>query len=141
MADGSLASPKGSPVHFKNIPEGEELCYIVIRHRNHLDVMSSVAKAMYAPEQTKYDFSISENQAMGTGQQREVVSGKFALRAGDFNGDGIISVSDYNLFKTQMSSLNQYLAGDADLDGNVLINDYNLYVPNASTIGIAEVRY
>ncbi|QQS28999.1 MAG: hypothetical protein IPM47_19530 [Sphingobacteriales bacterium] len=113
--------------------------YIVVRHRNHLAVISS--STIVFNNNPVYDFTTSAAQALGANQLIQVAFGKFALYAGDLNADGVITVSDFNLYTQQSSSVNQYLAADINLDKFVTVADFNLYLPNASLIGYNAVRY
>ena len=110
--------------------------HIALRFRNHLDVLSSASVPVVGGTTLTYDFTASPDAAMGTGQLALTPSG-YALLPGDYNGDGVISVADYNLFKTQMSSMNGYYESDGNMDGNVTVDDLNLYKPKASIIGFA----
>ncbi len=110
--------------------------YIVVRHRNHLDIMSTNPVSL--PSATAYDFTSSANQALA-GQQVDL-GGVFGLYAGDNNGDGIISVYDYNQYSDQTASIG-YLESDCTLDGNNTVADFNEYRPNADRIGVREIRY
>ena len=113
--------------------------YIVIRHRNHLAVMSSTSVIL--PNVAPYDFTVSAAKALGTTQQTEVQTGVFALYSGDFDSNGTLSVTDFNLYQTQSSLINQYVDADGNLDRNVTVTDFNLYQPNSSLIGVLEIRY
>ncbi len=137
LTDGSIIDPNDDGVTFLNATAGNY--FIVVRHRNHLAVISAAATAL--PNTNTYSFSGAASQAMGANQLKNIGTGIFALHAGDFNSDGIISVADYNLFTTQGSGLNSYFTTDANLDRNVTIADFNLYQPNASRIGVAQIRY
>ena len=88
-----------------------------------------------------YDFSLAPAQVQGTNQLKPVGGGQYALCAGDFNSDGVITYADFNYYFAESSALNQYVDSDCNLDGNTTIDDFNLYMPNASKIGVALVRY
>lgn len=118
---------------------GNENYYVVLRHRNHVDVMSSTAISL--PNNAPLDFSTTSNVQQGNNQLVEITPGVHALAAGDFNADGIINVFDFNEFTAQAASTNNYYSCDANLDGNVSIADFNAYMPNASHIGIGLIRY
>ena len=83
-----------------------------------------------------YDFSIADTQSYGNKQQKQLSDGAYALFAGDINGDGIISYSDFNLYLAQTGSINTYNDSDINLDANTSTFDFNLYLPNASYIGV-----
>ena len=137
----------GNIVDIDGVTNGTNICglesgteyYIVVRHRNHLAVMS--ADPITLPNVTTYDFSIALTQAAGTNQMKVMDDSLYALYAGDFNSDGVITVGDFNLFASEAGSINQYLDGDGNLDRAVSIADLNFYQPNISIIGITEIRY
>ena len=136
--DGVLTDLDGSEsIAFAGMAAGNYR--IIVRHRNHIDVLSATAVAL--PNAISYDFSIASNVSGGAVQLADVGGGKYALKAGDFDGNGVISVADYNIFKVQMSQMNGYFAADADLDGNVVVQDLNRHNANSSAIGVTEVRY
>ena len=68
-------------------------------------------------------------------------AGESAMRAGDFTSDGIITVTDYNFFKNQVSAIGEYLDSDCNFDGNVTVTDFNHFRPNISAIGLSQIRY
>ncbi|MGB1206390.1 MAG: carboxylesterase family protein [Chitinophagales bacterium] len=112
--------------------------HIIVRHRNHLDVMS---QAMMLPNAMPYDFTTAETQAFGNGQQGEMTNGTFAMWAGDINGNGAVTVADFNQYLLDLGHLNEYDDSDLNLNGNVTISDFNLYLENSSLIGISAIRY
>ncbi len=122
-----------------DLVEGQSY-YVVLRQRNHLDVMSAVPITV-ANGILEYDFTIDSLQAYGTGQLKEMDTGEFAMHGGDFNGDGVLSVSDFNLYVTQTSLINEYVTGDLNLDRTVSVTDFNYYLPNSSIIGTSAIRY
>lgn len=118
---------------------------IVVRSRQHLPVIS--ANAVQLPLLTTYSFAVAANIEGGTSQVRNVATSGlplYALIAGDFNANGVITIADYNKFTTQLNSsqtINMYNDADATFDGNVLVNDFNAYYANFSVIGVPAVRY
>ena len=140
LKDGRIVDVEAGSegVHFSSLNEGSSY-YLVIRHRNHLAIMS--ANPITLPNDDPYDFTIAATQAMGEGQQKEVASGIFALHAGDFDSNGTVTVSDFNLYQTQASLINMYVDGDSNLDKNVTVGDFNLYQGSISLIGVNQVRY
>lgn len=111
---------------------------LLIRTRNHLAVCS--ANDINIPQASLYDFTVLANVA-GIDQVVEVGEENFALYAGDFNSDGLVTVADFNDYLPDSLSVNQYVDADCNMDTNVTIADFNLYQPNASIIGIDIVRY
>lgn len=111
--------------------------YILVRHRNHLDVMSSVAVTL----EEGYDFSLASNQVAGLNQLEEVAENVFALKAGDVNGNGVVSIEDFSVYHRQIATLNEYRIGDLSMDGAVSVKDYNIYRKHAAILGVPIVRY
>ena len=137
LQNGDVVDVSGNPnLLFPNASTGTNY-HIVVRHRNHLDVMS--ANTMSLPN--TFDFTTAVGQSFGTQQQIDMGGGRHALYAGDHNSNGIISVDDYNDFVTQISQINIYKATDTNLDGTISVADFNVYRNNASVIGILQIRY
>lgn len=139
LNNGTVTDKGKDGVRFYNIPANSSY-YIVIRHRNHLAIMSSVPVPL--PNANPYNFATAASYVLGGGSQMVLMpDGNWAMRAGDFDANGVVTVADFNLYKAQSSLLNQYLDGDCNLDKTVSVADFNLYMPNSSTIGIAQIRY
>ncbi len=137
LTDGSIIDSGNDGVSFWNVASGNY--YIVVRHRNHLDVISSATVAL--PNSSTYSFSNAATQAMGTNQLKNMGTGIFALHSGDTNGDGVITVADFNLYMQQSSGINGYYSADFTLDRSVTVSDFNSYQPNASVLGVSQIRY
>ena len=137
----ALVEGESSGVYFWGL-DRDTPYHICLRHRNHLDVISS-GSIMFAThsEAMPYDFSSAANTAMGTNQQSDLGTGYFGLVAGDVDASGIVDVQDYNAYINDISLLNQYLDSDMNLDAAVTVGDFNAYFNNASIIGISLVRY
>lgn len=90
-ADGSVVDIDGvSPVGFPGIPLGTY--YIVVRHRNHLAIMSANPATINGAS-SLYDFTTSESQAYGTTPMATLSGGVFGMYAGDVNGNGTLKYS------------------------------------------------
>ncbi len=114
--------------------------FVIVRHRNHLAVMS--AQPVNLPNTTQYDFTSTVAATFGVQQTYNIVgSTVFAMRPGDIDANGLITVADYNQYEPQISAINVYQTGDLNLDRSVTVSDFNLYLPNSSFIGILQVRY
>ncbi len=125
-------------VHFQNIMAGQAY-YIIVRHRNHIGVASATPVTL--PNFTPYDFSQANLVMGGENQLAATFDGHRALFCGDADSNGIISVSDFNIFLLENASVNVYSDADFDLNANITIGDFNFYLPNASKIGATLVRY
>ena len=115
---------------------GNTSAYVVIRHKSHLSVLS----ASVVQPGGSFDFSSSVDQASGTAQQTlSQVTGKALLFAGDFDGNGLINNLDFNLWKQDGATINQYLS--VDVDGNGIVNnlDFNLWNANPSKVGVPAI--
>jgi len=87
-----------------------------------------------------YDFTNNINAAIGI-EQMVLQGGKYMMYSGDYDCNGIINNIDFNNWKTNGATLNQYL--NVDGDGNGIINnlDYNLWTRNRSKIGHPPLQY
>jgi PKD repeat protein len=133
---GSGASDAG--VHFDNLsPTG--MYYFVLRHRNHLAVITAAPQAV-GLSSAMINLSNPAN-VLGGAAQLAQIGGMYGLKAGDMNGNGVITVSDYNAFVLDVSDIGVYSNGDCNLDGNVITNDFNLFAPNSSAIAPSLIRY
>lgn len=84
--DGDVVDYDGtSPVRFVNTCPAD--FYIVIRHRNHLAVMTAQPQSLDGEPTGSIDFTSSSLPTWGTNAQR-VIGGVRAMWSGDGNGDG-----------------------------------------------------
>ena len=129
--NGELVGVDGS----LGIPVNTTTTYFSIHHKSHLAVMSAIAYSGGV-----YDFTNDLSQTMGNEQQIKQGS-HYMMYSGDFDCNGIINSLDFNKWKQNGASLNQYL--NVDGDANSIINslDYNLWTRNRSKIGHEPLRY
>jgi hypothetical protein len=122
-SDGSVVDLDGvSPVAFPNLAAGNY--YVVVRHRNHLAIMSANPVAL-SESSGLYDFSTAQNKAYGTEPMRGLGSGNtapFALYAGDATGDGQVNASDRSGVDNNLN-LTGFMNADVSLDGQVNATD------------------
>ncbi len=139
LSNGSIVNPNDQGgVVFRNLLAGQSY-YFVVRHRNHLDVLS--ATAIIASESVVYDFTIATTQAYGIEQQKQSGDGYALMYAGDYNQDGVIQNTDFDLWK-EAPAINQVFANtDGNLDGLVQLTDYDRWFTNKSKLGINEIRF
>jgi len=141
LNNGVIRNATGSAtdaVTFTGIASGSNY-FISVKHRNHVPVMS--ATPVQLPNATAYDFTASAAAAANTGQMVQVAAGKYALWAGDFDGNGVVSVHDFNYYTPQVNPALQYADGDLNLDGQVNSNDFDIYRNNCTKIGVTPIRY
>lgn len=113
--------------------------YFAVRARHHLAILSNAP--LDVSTNATYNLATPSMVFGGDSQVVDMGGGVYALHAGDWNSDGVITISDFNGYRIQLSSINQYLDGDFNLDGTVIISDFNLYRNNSSVIGVAPIRY
>lgn len=139
LNDGNIIGVNGETngVYFYNLTAGNSY-HIAIKTRNHLAVIS--ASEISLPNSNPYNFA-NANVIGGNEQMALVAPDIYALRAGDFDSNGIITIADYNFMQTEMSLINDYLTSDCNLDRTVTVADYNFYAFNTSVIGAPPIRY
>lgn len=133
---GALVDDDGinPQVIMEGVPDGTY--YIVVRHRNHIAVMSATPVPLNNGAAAMYDFTLAESQSwtMGPGGRAcvEVKPTVWGLWAGDINQDGIITTRDYVIWHSaNLSSESGYRVSDVDLNGSVADSDYALWDSNA----------
>lgn len=129
-------SAKG--VFFKRADKNNSY-YISIKSRNHLAVVSSNTIALN--NNPSYDFTTSASKALGNNQLAVLEPNVYGLYAADCNANGIISLSDFNLFKLNLSLINTYNSADFNLDGSINIADFNFFINNATKLSLPFLRY
>ena len=143
--DGMVTDVDGvSPVLFNNVASGNY--YVVIRHRNHLGVMTASPLALNSQSNSVVDFTSTSLATYGTNAQR-TFNGKRQMWAGDINKDGFIryngTANDKNAILSIVGMANPnviisgYNIGDANMDGKVKYNgarnDKNAILANIGT--------
>jgi len=108
-----------------------DVYYVVIKHRNHLETWSS-SPVSFSSDIINYDFTISSSQAYGN-NLAELIPGVWGIIGGDTDRSGFIDSDDMNIVDN-----NNYNSGylDADADGNGFVDsdDMNI-VDNNNYIG------
>lgn len=103
-----------------SLPSGSY--YVVVRHRNHLPIMSSVPVVLSPNSSTQYNFASSQGQAFSSFQlpmiQVATAPDVFAMVSGDENQDGIINATDRVNVRNASGAVG-YLSTDLSLDGIV----------------------
>jgi hypothetical protein len=108
--------------------------YIVIKHRNSVELWSSVPVS-FAGTTMDYNFSTSVSQAFGS-NMKDLGSGVFGMYAGDVNQDGIVDAGDLVVVDNDASNfVTGYVANDVNGDG--MVNETDLQLINANATGFA----
>ncbi|MEZ5083468.1 MAG: hypothetical protein R2750_08470 [Bacteroidales bacterium] len=99
--------------------------YIVVRHRNHLDIISS-GSPIESGGNFNYDFTTNENQAYGgTAAQKDLGGGVFGLIGGDGNADNVIDNADKTNIWQLISGKRGYDPADYNMNGQINNQDKN----------------
>ena len=133
MTDGTLRSFTNialSGVAF-DAPSGAY--YVVVRHRNHLAVMSSATVSL-TTSPASYNFTLAAGAAYGTGAMKALAGARYGMFAADANGSGDVSILDRGAWRTQNSQTG-YLGADFNLSGDVSILDRGLWLDGPAPRG------
>ncbi len=139
LADGSIVAVDGNTGLIFTTLRSDEDYYFIVRHRNHLDIMT--AEHIRPTQFIEYDFTDSVDSAFGVEQLKPTSDGKFAMYGGDFMPDGVIQATDFSDWFLSPSILNTYELTDGNIDGVVQTTDYDLWFFNKAKIGTFEIQY
>ena len=137
-ADGMIQDVNGLPLVFNTLSAGTAY-YFVVRHRNHLDVMTSAS--FEGSFIVQYDFTTAEGQAYGNEQVKSLADGTFVMHAGDYDQDHVIQIVDFDMWNGAPALINVYHMADGTLDGSVQTTDFDCWNINKAKIGSVEVNY
>ena len=138
-SNGTIVDVDGSSaVAFSGIAAGNY--YIVIKHRNHLSVMSASAVALTSSSAPLYDFTSGSSQFYGTGGARLLETDVWGLWSGDIDLDKQITTSDYTAwYNSARAGDSGYQLTDINLDGQVITSDYTIWFNNARAGASSQV--
>ena len=121
--DGTIVDLDGtSPLTFSSLPSASY--YIVIKHRNHLSIMSAQPIPL-SQNPVAYDFTTDQTKAYGTNPMADLGNGHFGMYSGDGDANGGVSSTDRNnIWRIQNGNIG-YLPGDYDLSGGANSADLN----------------
>ena len=117
LDNGMITGRDGvTPIHIE--AEISNNLYLVIWHRNHLGIMSSVPLTESGGVYT-YDFTDASDKAYGVEAQKELGSGTWGMMASDGDANGQVNSSDIeNAWKPQAGE-SGYKSGDFNMNGQV----------------------
>ncbi|MGE5682659.1 MAG: beta strand repeat-containing protein [Bacillota bacterium] len=124
-SDGNIVDTDGSsPLTFNSANEG--YYYIVVRHRNHLSIMSALPVLLNSTSNL-YDFTTDQSKALaivsGSPSMTALPGGVYGMPSGDADSDGdILYLSDLLGIWISNFGLDGYKPADFNMDGTV---DYN----------------
>lgn len=130
LRDGSVVDIDGfSPLRFNGLIM--EQLFAVVRHRNHIDIMSANPLAK-TDDIYSFDFTTSINQAFGgVAGYKSIGPGIYGMAGGDADASGSVDPNDKIIWETSCGTKG-YLPGDFNFDGEVNNKDKNdLWILNS----------
>jgi hypothetical protein len=116
LSDGSVKQTDGNSFPEIDYTLTEQL-FVIIRHRNHLDVLSANPLNKVGDNYV-YDFSSGPNQVYGELDGcKELAPGIFGMVSGDASADGTINDFDKTEKWEMETGLPGYLPSDLNMDG------------------------
>jgi len=123
--DGSVVElDGGSQVNFAGIEPGDY--YLVIKHRNHLSIMSSSVQSLVSGISGLYDFTTGTDKYFGS-DAKQLEASLWGMYTGDANGNGQVQNDDKNIEWQSEVGLAGYKGSDFNLNGQVQNDDKNIY--------------
>ncbi|MBD3376443.1 DUF4038 domain-containing protein [candidate division KSB1 bacterium] len=101
--------------------------FVVLHHRNHLDIMSAAKIALPAEQITLVDLSLSDSIYGMPLAAKELAPGLWGMWTGDANNNGQVQIDDKNLFWRQQVGTSGYRSADFNLNGQVQVDDKNMF--------------
>jgi hypothetical protein len=127
-SNGTIVDIDGtSQVKFKAVVPGNY--YIVVRHRNHLPIMSANPVTLGFSSSSLYDFSTAQTQAYGTEPMANLGGNVFGMYAGDANTSTIITAADVSPIIANLN-LSNYNNADVNMSGIVTAADVTKIISN-----------
>lgn len=126
--DGRIVADDGTTeqITMNNVSEG--YYYIVVRHRNHLAVMSAGSVQLNGDFSTLYDFTTGTGRYHGS-DAKLLETNIYGMYKGDANGNSFVNSADYLKVKSEIGSNGNY-NGDCNLNSFVNSADYLNVKPN-----------
>jgi hypothetical protein len=119
---GKIINSNGQDFSFSNIESGKY--FIVIKHRNHLSIMSSKNIPVKDNIKIDYDFTISQDLVFGDHPLIDLKNGYFCMAAGDADANGVINNLDFGVVANNIPK-HGYFQGDLDMNGIINVLDYS----------------
>ena len=89
-----------------------------------------------------YDFTQGVNQSLGSSQQKwDPVYGMAMLHSGDYNQDGVIQTTDFDVWSANPAISNSYYISDGTLDGFVQTTDFDIWTYNRSRLEFLRLAF
>ncbi|MFZ4523666.1 MAG: hypothetical protein ACOYNC_18335 [Bacteroidales bacterium] len=129
-SNGAIVDLDGTSMPKIGYPAVAHNLYIVVRHRNHLAVISNSGMSL-ASNAYSYNFSTAITQAYGGADgYKQIGTDVFGMVSSDADADGEISVLDYTKWVSEFGNFPVYMNSDFDMDGEISVLDYTRWVTN-----------
>jgi len=127
LNDGSVTDTTGlSGLTFEGL-ESNTPYYVIVRHRNHLAVMSAEG-VLIDDTNTGYDVDLTGGNVYGGASlAMKQVGTEYAMTAGDADSNNFIQTTDKNAVWNLQTGMSGYRESDFDLNGFVQTTDKNNY--------------
>lgn len=124
MTDGSVTDTTGtSGLAFTGL-ESNTSYYIVVKHRNHVAIMSDAAVQIDESNgANEHDFTVSDATYGLNNIGVKQVGSDYAMIAGDGDGNGQVQTSDKSVSWEGQTGLAGYKSADYDMNGFVQTSD------------------
>ena len=123
-SNGSVVDMDGTTTDLTLPGMAEGDYFIVVRHRNHLAVMSKSAHSLGTGAPAQYDFSSGTGQYLGD-DAKLLESGVYGLYSGDADASGTVDAGDRSATWNNRN-LSGYLSADCNLSGTVDAGDRSI---------------
>jgi hypothetical protein len=122
--DGAIVEIDGSTADIGILGITDDDYFILLRFRNHIAVMSK-NQITLSNSASLYDFGIGSEQFFGENGALDLGDGTWGMWAGDIDGDGEVTTSDYTQwYNSARAGDSGYHNTDINLDGEVTTSDY-----------------
>jgi hypothetical protein len=127
LDNAALVSAEGDQL-FPFIGAGGNSYYLVLRHRNHLDIMTAGSYLLTTDplDPTVVDLTDVTN-VYGNFAVKELDTGIYGMFSGDADRDGQVASTDLNNYWRPQTGLGGYQSADFNLNGQVQPDDQNNY--------------
>lgn len=133
--DGSIINEQGNRPLFKLTNQIEHDAFVIVRHRNHMDILSK-EPLFYDAEKKSFTMDFRNNAETvlgGSIAYNQINDNTFGMVAGDVTRNGTVSVMDFNKWRRDAGAELVYRNTDLGLSGGVSVLDFNIWRRNAGT--------
>jgi len=126
--DGMITDDDGATTELSLAGADDGSYFIVVRHRNHLAVMSATAQPLNGSSALSYDFTDNSNKVYGgTNGAAELETDVWGMITGDANNNEEVQADDKETIWRVYVGLSGYRPSDFNLNGEVQADDKEIY--------------